>query len=126
MENNHVIHTQIQPSFSDSRGDIYDIVEEPVSHVGMVTFTKGAVRGNHYHLKSVQYSYILDGEIEITTSAIDGSDKQVQVLKKGMHSVIPPNTIHTYKALTDASMLDMTTLNRKDDGYEKDTVRVQA
>jgi len=34
------------------------------------------------------------------------------------------NTVHTYEALNDACMLDITTLSRNDDGYEKDTIRV--
>lgn len=115
---------KIKPVFSDKRGHIFDILEDKVGHIGMVTFTKGAVRGNHYHKKSVQYSYVLDGKVELTVSAVDDSKKKKYILTKDTLTVIPPHTVHTYKGLTKASMLDMTTLSRTDDGYEKDTVRI--
>ncbi|MDP3726073.1 MAG: methyltransferase domain-containing protein, partial [bacterium] len=114
----------IKPAFSDERGDIFDIVEEGISHVGLITFKKGAVRGNHYHKQSTQYTYILEGEIQFVTSDIDGKNKKEFVLTEGMVTHIPPHTVHAYKALTPAAMLDMTTLSRGATGYEEDTVRV--
>ena len=115
---------KIKPAFSDRRGHIFDIVEEPLSHVGLITFKKGAVRGNHYHKKSVQYTYILKGKIKFVTSDVKGGHKKVLILAEGMFSRIPPNMVHAYKALTPATMLDMSTLSRGIKGYEGDTVRV--
>jgi UDP-2-acetamido-2,6-beta-L-arabino-hexul-4-ose reductase len=113
------------PVFSDQRGDIYDILEDvDIAHVGMVTFKKGVVRGNHYHLISTQYSFVLEGSIKLTISSIDGSEKQEFTLQPGSLSTIPPQKVHTYEALTDARMLDLTTLGRNDNGYEKDTVKL--
>lgn len=114
----------VKPVFSDARGDIFDIVEEKVGHIGMVTFKKGAVRGNHYHKESTQYSYVLEGELTLVLSDPDGSNPQEVHLVPDMLSVIPPLTVHTYTALTDARMLDITTLSRTDDGYEMDTVKL--
>lgn len=114
----------IKPAFSDARGDIFDIIEEPASHVGLVTFKKGAVRGNHYHKKSTQYTYILKGKIKFVISGLNGKNKKEFILKEGMFSRIPPRIVHAYKALTPATMLDMTTLSRGAKGYEEDTVRV--
>ena len=115
---------KIKPAFSDKRGDINDILEEPISHVGLITFKKGAIRGNHYHKKSTQYTYILKGKIKFVTSDIKGKNKKTYTLTEGMFSRIPPKMVHAYKALSSAAMLDMTTLDREDDGYEKDTVRI--
>jgi len=115
---------KIKPAFSDKRGDISDLLEEKVSHVGLITFKRGAVRGNHYHKKSTQYTYILKGKIKFVTSYTNGKNKKHFILKEGTFTRIPPKMVHAYKALTNAAMLDMTTLSRDDDGYEKDTVRV--
>lgn len=115
---------KIAPVFSDERGDIFDLVEEKVGHVGFITFKKGAVRANHYHIQSVQFSYIVSGTIMLRTSATDGSDVREYELTEGTLTRIPPMLVHTYTAQTDATMLDMTTLSRNDDGYEKDTVRI--
>ena len=115
---------KIKPAFSDTRGRIFDIVEEPISHVGLITFKKGAIRGNHYHKKSTQYTYILKGKIKFVVSGIKGNNKKTFILTEGMFSRIPPKIVHAYKALTPAAMLDMTTLSRGVRGYEDDTVRI--
>jgi len=115
---------KIKPAFTDKRGAIFDLVEEKVSHVGLITFTKGAVRGNHYHKKSTQYTYILKGKIKFVVSDVHGKHKKSFILTEGMVSHIPPQMTHAYKALTPAAMLDITTLARGVKGYEEDTVRV--
>lgn len=117
-------NTKLKPVFTDKRGSIFDLVEENASHIGMVTFNKGSVRGNHYHKNSVQYSYVLEGQIKLVVSDIHGGHRKEMILGPGMLTVIPNKTIHTYTALTKARMLDITTLNRKNRGYEKDTIRV--
>ncbi|MBY0539783.1 cupin domain-containing protein [Patescibacteria group bacterium] len=119
-----VEHKTLTPAFSDARGDIFDLLEEKVGHVGMITFTKGAVRANHYHRESTQYSYVLEGKIRLTTYAVDGSQKEETILVPGSFSRIPPLYVHRYEALEDSKILDMTTLSRTDDGYEQDTVRI--
>lgn len=119
-----ILNQTVPPVFSDDRGDIFDLIEDKVGHVGMITFKKGAVRGNHYHKKSTQYSFVLDGEIKMTLTDVDGSNARETILKSGSLSKILPLTVHTYEALSDARMLDVTTLGRTDDGYEKDTIRI--
>ena len=49
----------LKENFKDNRGKIIDVfVNSPKEHCLIVTFTKGAVRGNHYHKKSTQFSKI--------------------------------------------------------------------
>lgn len=124
MENNQVTVTHVEPVHTDDRGVIVDILNKPISHVGYITFAKGAVRAKHYHTVSVQYDYILSGKIKLTTCLPDGSDKKENILTEGMSSEIAPGVVHMYTALEDSAMIDMTTLSRDSDGYEKDTVRV--
>ena len=112
--------------FSDHRGDIYDIVEGVVGHVGVVTFGEGAVRGNHYHRRSTQFTYVLRGRIELLTKAIDGSaPAETCVLGPGELAAVPARVVHTYRALEPAAIIDVTTLSRGESGYEDDTVRVE-
>ena len=99
-------------------------MEDPVGHIGLITFSKGAVRGNHYHKKSVQYSYILEGKIELTISNIKGGNKRKYILTPGTLTTLPTKLVHTYRALSKASMLDMTTFDRKGNAYEDDVFRV--
>lgn len=121
-----VIVKKLQPVFTDVRGDIFDVVEDKIRHIGLVTFRKGAVRGNHYHKKSTQYSYVLEGKIQLVIKAAKGKNTKIKkyIMTKGTYAQIPPYSIHTYIALTPAAIIDCTTLSRKADGYEKDTIRV--
>ena len=45
----------LKPAFSDDRGHIIDLIDnEEINAVTIVTFTKGAVRANHYHKHTIQ------------------------------------------------------------------------
>lgn len=116
---------EIKPVFKDERGEIFDILESRVDHVGIVTFKKSGVkRGNHYHKKSIQYSYVLDGKIKLITADLDGKNRKEIILTSGSFTSIPPKVVHLYVSMTSAKMIDLTTVSRKKDGYEKDTHRV--
>lgn len=122
--NKTIVYT-IKPVFSDKRGDIFDILEDKVNHIGMVTFAKkGVIRGNHYHKKSTQFTYVLSGKIKMTTTNLKGNEKKVFIMQKDSFAKIPPSTIHIYESLSKAEILDMTTESRKGTGYEKDTIRI--
>lgn len=121
-----VVVYKVNPAFKDKRGEIIDILEEKVQHVGMVTFSKrGIQRGNHYHQRSIQYSYVLTGKIKLVTSNVDGRNKQQFIQGPGTLSMIPPKVVHTYISMAPSSMLDLTTLSRKANGYEEDTHRIE-
>lgn len=115
----------IEPAFSDERGEIFDLIESKVGHTGLITSAKNAVRANHYHLISTQYTYIVSGTMELKTKHKDDrSTPDIVILKPGMMAIIPPLFIHTLTALEDSVFLDSTTLSRSDGGYEADTIRV--
>jgi len=116
---------KIKPVFKDKRGEIFDILESRVDHTGIVTFKKpGVKRGSHYHKRSIQYTYVLDGKIKLITADLRGKDRKEFVLTPGSFAVIPPKIIHLYISMTSARIIDLTTISRKKDGYEKDTHRV--
>jgi quercetin dioxygenase-like cupin family protein len=123
---NGVVLKKAEPAFVDDRGQIFDLFEEPVHHVGLITFTKGAVRAKHYHKQSVQYTYVLEGTIELIVYPNGQPEKQeVMEMAPGAIVSIDPGIVHTYRAKTDARILDLTTLSRADNGYEDDVVRVE-
>lgn len=124
-EDTLVLKRTLTAAFTDVRGSIFDLVEKPISHVGLITSTMGAVRGNHYHKQSTQYTYVVKGKLKFISSDIDGGNRVETILEEGDYSEIPPGVVHTYVALTDgATFLDMSTLARGEKGYEDDTVRV--
>lgn len=125
MESKLITIKKINPSFSDDRGSITDVLDKPISHVGLITFTKGAVRAKHYHKQSTQYDYIVNGKIRLVVCKPDGSEREDHVLEAGMATEVPPGIVHTYIAQEESSMIDITTLSRADNGYEEDTIRVE-
>ena len=93
-----VIIIKIEPVFSDERGVIIDLLNESINHVGLITTKKESSRGNHYHKKSTQYSYILSGKFEVLLADINDLDNVEEIiLNSGEIIIISPNIVHTFK-----------------------------
>jgi quercetin dioxygenase-like cupin family protein len=115
----------IAPSHSDERGVITDLLNRNISHVGLITTAKGAVRGSHYHLKSVQYSYVLSGSFEVLTASVKSPRRVTRhEVKAGELISIAPCTLHRFTALSETLMVDMISESREGGAYEKDVIRV--
>jgi quercetin dioxygenase-like cupin family protein len=117
---------KITPAFEDQRGAIIDVFEGSVHHTGIITFQKDAVRANHYHKVQTQYTYVLEGKIELKTKDArnDADPVQTVVMEVGDFVALPPYTIHSYRALEKSSMICLTTRERDMASYEEDTIRV--
>ena len=114
----------IDPVFMDSRGMISDILNTKLNHVGLITTTAGSVRANHYHKESIQYSYITAGKFQVLIAPADNpNDVTVLTLCAGELITIPAKVIHRFKAIEDATMIDMISESREGTGYEDDVVR---
>lgn len=112
-----------KPAFTDARGAITDILDGvPLNAVTIITNKKGAVRANHYHKKTVQYTYVLTGRVKYVSKGKRGTT--TAVLKPGDLAVSPPNESHATQALTDATFLALAHGLRHGRDYEKDTFRL--
>lgn len=119
-----VIVKKVIPVHKDGRGEITDLLNERVQHVGLITSTKNSVRGNHYHKLSVQYTYVLSGKFEVFVAKVDDIKNIEKItLKAGEIITISPKIIHTFKAVEDSTMIDVISLSRGGDGYENDTIK---
>ena len=73
----------LKKNFEDKRGKIIDVfVNSPKDHCIIVTFTKGAVRGNHFHKKSTQFSFLLSGELDFYFAKVDKKNGKLNKIKK--------------------------------------------
>ena len=51
--------------FKDKRGLIADVIyNNQINHIAYITTNKNGIRGNHYHKKTTQYTFVLDGRIK--------------------------------------------------------------
>jgi len=117
--------TKITPAFEDDRGKISDLINEPINHVGLITTEKDAIRANHYHKLSTQYSYILSGKFEVLLSSVDDPDNKKKIILNAEELItIPPKVIHKFKAIENSTMVDMISESRAGTNYEKDVVRI--
>jgi quercetin dioxygenase-like cupin family protein len=111
-------------NFRDERGDITDLIEaEEINAVTLVTFCKGAIRGNHVHKHTVQYNYLLRGSIELVTQLADGQ-RQSTVLGPGELAAVGEMEQHALRALEDSELLVFTRGPRGGKEYETDTYRL--
>jgi quercetin dioxygenase-like cupin family protein len=107
------------PAYEDLRGSITDLIEQNVNSVTKVTFTTGAVRGNHIHKQTTQWTYVLYG------SLIAYTEEKGQVVSEkfneGDFFVSLPNSPHAMKSVGDAAILVFTQGPRAGSEYESDT-----
>jgi quercetin dioxygenase-like cupin family protein len=111
-------------AFEDERGKIIDILgKEVIEYVTLISSKKGAVRGNHYHKESVQYTFLLYGTLKLLTQ-IPGRKIETRRIKPGDLVITPPMEKHALIALEDSEFLVFTRGPRGGKNYEKDTYRL--
>ncbi len=120
----------LKSNFKDKRGLIIDIfINQPKDHCTLVTFNKNAVRGNHFHKKSTQYSFLISGKLIFLSCKVDRNGKLIGKPKKELltaNSLIThkPFHAHAFKALRPTNLLAFADGMRGGKNYEKDTFRL--
>ncbi len=111
-------------NFSDSRGTITDIfTDSPKSHGTIITSAAGAIRGNHLHKLSTQYTYIIAGSFDGYSQA-PGQAVERHRLVAGDFVTHEPNDAHAFVALEDSSFLAVGDGVRGGENYEADAYRL--
>ncbi|MEK7116488.1 MAG: cupin domain-containing protein [Patescibacteria group bacterium] len=113
-------------NFEDARGTIRDIfAHEPKDTCTIITSKKGAVRGNHYHKLSTQYTYVVSGQLTMLSKTVGEATIETHVLREGDLMVHTPNEAHTLIADEDTVFLAFADGVRGGEEYEKDTFRLE-
>ena len=121
----------LEINHTDDRGTIRDIfISSPKDHCSIITFAKNAMRANHFHKESTQYTYVIDGEIVMATLLVDlqgepsGEVEQV-VLGPGDLVTHPPYHAHAFRAVKPSTILAFADGTRGGSDYEKDVYRLK-
>ena len=116
---------KLKNNFKDKRGRIVDIfTNQPKDHCTLVTFKKKAVRGNHFHKKTIQWNYLIKGKLELLTKK--NKHKIIRTLmKEGDLVETSKNESHAIKALKNSEFLVFTQGPRGGKEYENDTFRLK-
>jgi quercetin dioxygenase-like cupin family protein len=83
-----------------------------------ITFAKGAIRGNHYHKKTIQHDFILSGRL------LCASGNKKFIAEPGEVITHKPHIPHAYQALEDAEMVSLVYGPRKGEEYATDTYKL--
>lgn len=111
-------------NFKDSRGFITDIhYNENFNHSTYIFSKKNSIRGNHFHKKTTQVTFIIEGSCEYFYQKLNKKKISKIKLKKFDYLTTKPNEIHAYKFLKDTTMLILSKGLRGGKDYEKDTYR---
>jgi dTDP-4-dehydrorhamnose 3,5-epimerase len=112
----------IKPDFVDSRGAITDLLVKSGIGITYIFTEKGAVRGNHYHKKTVQYEYILNGELMYYCRKGEKGKISSARVSAGDLVCINPREVHTFKSITDSEILSFNFLG-EGNSLKKDTYK---
>lgn len=116
---------RLKPAFRDRRGVITDILtHRSVDAITIITCAKGSVRGNHYHKKTIQYTYVVSGRVKYLTRPA-GKRARSRVLSAGHLVESPAGENHAFVALQDSVLLSLSSGPRRGFDYEKDVFRLE-
>jgi mannose-6-phosphate isomerase-like protein (cupin superfamily) len=124
------VRKHLDINYSDHRGSIRDIfVSSPKDHCSIITFTPDAVRANHFHKESTQYTYVIDGEILMATRFVNENGEpagEVEQIVIGPGDLVthPPYHAHAFRALRASTILAFADGTRGGSEYEKDVFRL--
>lgn len=125
MNNTNALQiVKIQPTHVDERGIIIDLFNEKgIEHIGCISFTRGALRGNHYHKKAKEYTYVLRGKISLFIKNVAQDNPRVEehIIEGGHLVFIPPYYSHALLAHEDSEILHLADKTREHDALEADT-----
>jgi quercetin dioxygenase-like cupin family protein len=110
-------------SFTDHRGKIEDLLITPLDGVTRITTVAGAVRGNHVHAETRQWTLVLAGRLVVVTEK-DGYRSRREY-GPGEMVIDHPGTAHAWQAVTDCEVLVFTKGPRSGSDYESDTQRLR-
>lgn len=108
--------------YEDERGVIQDLLGA-VDAVTEIKTKAGAVRGNHIHKLTNQWTYVVSGRLRVAWTMDDG----VHTATYGPGALIRESAgiPHAWKAMEDTIVLVFTRGPRSGEAYESDTTRLK-
>lgn len=90
-------------SFYDERGTLTQLVHEGYEQINVLITKSGVVRGRHYHRRTTEAFYIVDGELTVTFER--NSEKEDVTFQKGEFFCVLPEVRHTMCFVADTILV---------------------
>ncbi len=112
-------------SFKDKRGIISDLIEnENINAVTLITIKKNSIRGNHFHKRTWQWNYVIQGKMQLITQK--GNGKKISTtLNQGDLALVGPYEKHALVGKNFCKCIVFTKGPRGGKEYETDTFRLK-
>jgi len=91
------------------RGELALIEDgKPFQHLGYFSLKKGKgyFRGGHYHLKKVEYFYVISGKLRVHLVDLDSGERSEISLREGQRVTLFPRCAHRFMAERDAQVIE--------------------
>jgi len=109
--------------YEDERGVIQDLLGG-IDSVTEIYTRAGSIRGNHIHKETIQWTYIVSGELLVARASAAGIHERTH--GPGELITEPPGIPHAWKAILDTVVLVFTKGPRSGENYESDTTRLES
>lgn len=83
----------------------------------LLTFNKGAVFSDHYHITKDEAWYVLEGKLELRHYNLANADRIITILNPGDVAHIPPSTPHQLVALEPSTIIEVSTTHDEADSF---------
>jgi quercetin dioxygenase-like cupin family protein len=108
----------------DERGVIQDLLAGPIDSVTEISTRQGAVRGNHVHKETFQWTYVVSGSLFMVHRKPGDSLPVSWTVRPGELVCDNPGVAHAWRALEDSVVLVFTRGPRSGANYEDDVARL--
>lgn len=123
--NHNPVLTDVRPAFEDARGQILNLLDEPIGSVSRIASRAGAVRANHFHKTDSHYCFLEAGEVEYYHRPVGSTEEpEHYTFAVGQLFYTPPMYEHTMVFTKDSVLWCFAKNPRFSADYEADTVRV--
>ena len=113
-------------NFKDKRGFILDVIyKKKFNHATLIYTKRGAVRGNHYHKKTTQISFLINGSCHYYYRNFLLRKLKKIKLNKFDYVITKPQEVHSFKFLKNSLMMVFSKGLRGGKDYENDTFRIK-
>ena len=93
---------------ADSRGEILGISRfDWMKEINYIQSHAGTTRGGHYHKKTTELFFIIDGEIKVTIRHLQSQKLEEIIVHKGDIFIVEPLEVHTFHILKDARWINV-------------------
>jgi quercetin dioxygenase-like cupin family protein len=111
--------------FTDDRGQITNLMLNPVASIARISSHRGTIRANHYHLTDWHFSFVEQGQILYFERLIGSNEiPEPKVVNEGSMFFTPPNVEHAMLFTKETVFFTFAKNVRSHGNHEADLVRV--